>query len=157
ISRNILYLQTIDDICNMTIYKSCMNITETPQFEECANHCLQSCEKLSITVKNSYFYFPGNWELTKIRIYIDNMNMVVLDEQLALSWEKVLELIGGTIGFFLRYSLYDMLCFAFLLLMKLFILLIRKAKLVLTNIKQLSNNEVNPASEIMDDHAEQNA
>src|SRR5262249_39193972 len=70
--------------------------------------------------------------------------------------EKLLEIIGGVIGFILRYSLFDMLYFAVLVLVGLFAILYVRMKLFLTKSFYRIDIEVRSAQAVPDSTTKQN-
>src|SRR5689334_19733603 len=93
--------------------------------DECSQQCLMPCEGTTVTVTSrmmSHEYYKNTY------IRFDNMNLKMYEEKYSFSFEKLSEIIGGIVGFLLGYSFYDMLCFAFIPIVKLFAFVHGKAK-----------------------------
>src|ERR1700722_3343155 len=109
------YLQTGIDNCDMNMYQSCPAINETQESNECAQQCVRPCERLTVTAKE-WTGHANDDKTTQFRIYFDNMNMITFDEQYAWSLEEFVGMIGGIVDLILGYSIFDMICFTFLIL-----------------------------------------
>ncbi len=139
--------------CNLKHYTVCRNLSK-PLKDECLNQCLRPCEQLSIFAKveelQSY-YFASRSPITAINLYISTTHMSIYEEKLSFTFETFLGTLGGIVGFLLSYSLFDLLCIAYLLFARLFELFLAKLKLKFFKKSQTIIIEVQPAAKISND------